>query len=549
MSDVTRSATEFTKLKNAEQSVTSSRNLARERKRRQRALSKQATAIEFVRTDASLFLHPDRLSQKAGAPKAKLRAMAIKELVDNALDAAPIVTLTEIDDDTFEVQDNGPGLSPTKVAALFSVTRPMMSTKLIRRPTRGMIGNGLRVATGAAFASGGKLIVESCGTRQELGFNPETGDTNVTAKGASAVKQGTLIRIKFGPALPRDVNATAWGKLAIRLAGMSAKPMLTHPNWYSEAAFDELVQAARGSAHDVAALFGVDLEKDIGSIDPDGSAAALSLDILTDLAPKEPKLIPLPDDAFPGAYRIERGEGHLSGAVVPVIVQAWAQHAGNSLSSGPVKLIVNRTQAIAELSVWPGGAIEGCGLCHTFPKPPKGTYHLTIAITAPAVEIVNDGKTPNLEPFVQLLAKAIGQTMRKAHKPKPSGQTTSFKDAAFDIMEDAYLKASAGGSLPANARQIMYAARPYILMATRKAKLDDAYFTQNLLPSFIEANPELTADWDVVYDARGHFVEPHTRRQLAARYDTCAGIPEAPAKARRQASLDLRRPAFDCWAE
>ena len=38
----------------------------------------------------------------------------------------------------------------------------------------------------------------------------------------------------------------------------------------------------------------------------------------------------------------------------------------------------------------------------------------------------------------------------------------SFKEAAAEIMEAAYLKVSDDGKLPANARQIMYAARPYI---------------------------------------------------------------------------------------
>jgi hypothetical protein len=128
------------------------RQQTRDRVRRHRAAKKQAAAIQFVRTDASLFLHPDRLSQKAGAPKHHLRRMALKELVDNALDAAVTVTLTELDGDTFIVEDNGPGLDAQQVVELFSVTRPMMSTKLVRRPTRGMVGNGLRVATGTAFA-------------------------------------------------------------------------------------------------------------------------------------------------------------------------------------------------------------------------------------------------------------------------------------------------------------------------------------------------------------------------------------------------------------
>ena len=88
-------------------------------------------------------------------------------------------------------------------------------------------------------------------------------------------------------------------------------------------------------------------------------------------------------------------------------------------------------------------------------------------------------------------------------------RAVTIKDAAWDHMEAAYLKASAGGTLPANARQIMYAARPLILAATGKDQLDDAYFPQVLLPDYIAEN-RLEQQWDVAYDARGHFTEPHT---------------------------------------
>lgn len=84
------------------------------------------------------------------------------------------------------------------------------------------------------------------------------------------------------------------------------------------------------------------------------------------------------------------------------------------------------------------------------------------------------------------------------------------KAAAYKHMKTAYLKASADGMLPANARQIMYAARPLILAEPDITELDDSYFTQHLLPDYQKENPKETADWDVVYDARGHFTEPHT---------------------------------------
>jgi hypothetical protein len=84
------------------------------------------------------------------------------------------------------------------------------------------------------------------------------------------------------------------------------------------------------------------------------------------------------------------------------------------------------------------------------------------------------------------------------------------KDAAYEVMEAAYLKASDNGTLPAAARQIMYAARPLIQDITGEEKLDDKYFTQTLLPNYLNEHPGETAGWDVVFDARGHFLEPHT---------------------------------------
>jgi hypothetical protein len=81
----------------------------------------------------------------------------------------------------------------------------------------------------------------------------------------------------------------------------------------------------------------------------------------------------------------------------------------------------------------------------------------------------------------------------------------SIKEAAAGIMETAYLRASGNGRLPANARQIMYAARGHIQKVTGRP-LDDNYFTQTLLPDYMH---ESGVGWDVIYDARGHFAEPH----------------------------------------
>ncbi|MBI1789589.1 MAG: hypothetical protein HYR60_18810 [Acidobacteria bacterium] len=87
------------------------------------------------------------------------------------------------------------------------------------------------------------------------------------------------------------------------------------------------------------------------------------------------------------------------------------------------------------------------------------------------------------------------------------------KAAAYEVMSEAYEKASGSGRYPANARQIMYAARPAIQERTEQT-LSDVYFTQVLLPDYIREHADETAGWDVVYDARGHLWEPHTGEQI-----------------------------------
>ena len=87
----------------------------------------------------------------------------------------------------------------------------------------------------------------------------------------------------------------------------------------------------------------------------------------------------------------------------------------------------------------------------------------------------------------------------------------NIKEAAEKVLPEAYLKASAGGTLPANPRQIYYAARSGILELTGKYSLDAQYFCQRVLVDFIE---EHDFDWDLVWDDRGHFLEPHTARKI-----------------------------------
>ena len=81
-----------------------------------------------------------------------------------------------------------------------------------------------------------------------------------------------------------------------------------------------------------------------------------------------------------------------------------------------------------------------------------------------------------------------------------------FKEAAWEIMEQAYNIAGGNGRFTALARQIMYSARKYIQEKVGKP-LQTSYFTQVLLPDYIEEFG--CYHWKTGYDPRGHLIEPH----------------------------------------
>ena len=91
----------------------------------------------------------------------------------------------------------------------------------------------------------------------------------------------------------------------------------------------------------------------------------------------------------------------------------------------------------------------------------------------------------------------------------------TIKQAVWSVMKRAYMLASDDGRLPANMRQIMYACRPLVLKMTGgKCWKKSSFFTQNLLPGYMAEHEAETARWDVVADARGHFMEPHSQESI-----------------------------------
>ena len=171
---------------------------------------------------------------------------------------------------------------------------------------------------------------------------------------------------------------------------------------------------------------------------------------------------------------------------------------------------------------------------------------LVLHLACPRVSYLDRGKSGvevpggNLPEVITAAVEAVTKkwaAQRKAEERHASAQLQrrqvmtrikppSIREAAFDVMEQAYLKASGNGRFFANARQVMYAARPLVLEITGgECWSQSSYFTQDLLPEYIDAHG-LDGVWKIAYDARGHLVEPHRSRLSGAATSVALGTLE-----------------------
>ena len=99
--------------------------------------------------------------------------------------------------------------------------------------------------------------------------------------------------------------------------------------------------------------------------------------------------------------------------------------------------------------------------------------------------------------------------LRREDALKKAAKTT-IKEAAYSVMAKAYAKASDNGTLPAEPRQIYYAARDDIMSRAQVSAVNADTFTQQLLIGYTHDHPKDCAGWDIAFSDRGHFEEPHT---------------------------------------
>ena len=182
--------------------------------------------------------------------------------------------------------------------------------------------------------------------------------------------------------------------------------------------------------------------------------------------------------------------------------------------------LINRSLALAKIYyAADSGETYDCTAADSTSRSPgqSAQYSIDISLVTPYLRLTGDGKTPYFGNFREAIYKAVSGAANEAYRNLIRPPTAmSIKEAAYAMMKEAYLKASDNGTLPAKARQIMYPARG--------EKFDDKRFTQEILPNYINDNPEETADWDVVYDAHGNLSEPSYRSPRSARHDLGSAI-------------------------
>lgn len=109
----------------------------------------------------------------------RFAAVVLKELVDNALDAAEAAGIApEVEIDVSEedgvyriiVADNGPGIAQETVRRILDFNVCVSDKTIYKSPTRGAQGNALKTLLGIPFALGCNLpvIIESKGTRHNI---------------------------------------------------------------------------------------------------------------------------------------------------------------------------------------------------------------------------------------------------------------------------------------------------------------------------------------------------------------------------------------------
>ena len=303
------------------------------------------------------------------------------------------------------------------MANLFSVKRPQTSTKLYRRPSRGALGNGLRVVAAAVLATGGRITIRTAGMCLQLQPRPD-GTTAVRKRRTRRPLPAGVTRVAvwLGPAVAVGRDAIDWAVLAVEIAaGLKRDEPTDRPSahWHTPESFFGLLRDAAP---------GTTVRQVVECFDGlSGAKASVACDNLTG-----PASVVLRADADALFGRVKAAAAAPSpnalGRVgklpawglpkqtdatftqskvnIPARVEAWARPA----SAFGITVCVNSTPCPAPVSLSVGKTtgqknmltVLGVGLRCWFAGNTRRPVAVLVNVPCPAIPLLGDGKVPGL---------------------------------------------------------------------------------------------------------------------------------------------------------
>jgi Histidine kinase-, DNA gyrase B-, and HSP90-like ATPase len=410
--------------------------------------------FQVRRPDTLQFASVEGLTRMAGVGEYLLRRLIAKEVTDNALDERDrvgegSVSICRKGDDTYIVEDEGNGISQDLdvLRDLFSTSRPMVSGKFLRKPSRGMLGNGLRVMVAAVALSNGTITIESRGKRTTL--QPRrTGSTEIIAQNPAPRRRGTKITYTLDDEIiPSDDDDLFDAQAAIDLAEAAgpAYTRLPSPHWldldHLEGVFDciepnettvrQLIEQLDGcsgaKAGRIAAPFGKG--RTCRSMRPPEIAALLTRMQESARVVKARSLGPIGDvftafDAYIVADAALQTGTNKPRASIPVLIEAWANVRTRKFGGAKLMVYCNRTPVVDDIDAMRGQGgirISGAGLdpYGAMMKVDGGDCDLIVAVTAPHIPMTSLGKAPDLSELQPDIVEALRRAFVKSRNRLP----------------------------------------------------------------------------------------------------------------------------------
>jgi hypothetical protein len=405
--------------------------------------------FQVRRPDTLQFRTIEGTCRMAGVPAHRLRRLIAKEATDNALDACDRTNMpgnASIDSDLvngvdrYTVTDQGGGIDgdASALADLFSTGRAMLSGKYWRMPTRGVLGNGLRVLCAAVTLSGGTITVETRGRRTVL--RPlRFGTTEVAEETVSDVTAGTRIAYTLDDTIPIDTDDLADAHAAIDLARCAGPPYARRPSphWLdadhlaevfttiepADTTVRQLIEQLDGCTGAMAGRLALPFGKGRLCRDMTEADIATLLQSLNDaarvvkarhLGPIGPKAFGDAFDAYIVADATLRVGRRYPRSDIPVLIEALASVTSRKGGRASLRVFCNRSPVVggasASRSYGSKITLAGAGMDGTSFDAEGGDCELILAVTAPLIPQISLGKAAHLA----MLRKPIADALRRA---------------------------------------------------------------------------------------------------------------------------------------